>query len=616
MLYRRVNGTFVNANDSDEVVKARDEHVFPTEDDRHDVATILLFQSYTGSRPAEFVHSSKSKASEDPLKEYNDNSNAGNSPEYNDDLLFDSNDDETADENNLFHESTNKKAGHNSGYSSDETDVIITKNTDDCYPVEVNGAKRLVQQNCNVDELDEFKEAIRNTTFLFRENPLPILCPISHILTRAIRNDAIFVDGYTSAEPFFATNLETNAIDNAVRDQVIKHDPFTGVFNEAYINHVVRFNVQNAFLESNVSDDKLTRAFTHISIRCNPEAPKKVPNEMINRLFAANPDIKYKFIKRAPKKKRKKHEDLRKQLTNTKKSLKTEIEDAYRKDYFFQIHNEIIKKQLQKHLDKSVVKENAKDIEPVIEHQLEKRTRLQQVLCDLSKNLGSQAIVARKVSAINLIVALASRQEFQTRKPRSAPAPKNLVKEKSPAPELFLPPDEFPVICKKTQCIFCTGNEQLPYKQRTRTFKRVSHIWNHVENVHLCKVPAEQRIIYSHPIQNEAAKKAAQRHIPTRTLVSAAPSQTHEDYQIGVICALATEKAAIVAMLDETHPKLKKKNGNDNEYTLSRIEVHNVVIACLPAGLIRNSPAAIVANNMRRSFPIKFSLIVGIRREV
>ncbi|KAH6699722.1 hypothetical protein BKA61DRAFT_419534, partial [Leptodontidium sp. MPI-SDFR-AT-0119] len=35
---------------------ARDEHVFPTEDDRHYVATILLFQSYTGCRPAEFVH--------------------------------------------------------------------------------------------------------------------------------------------------------------------------------------------------------------------------------------------------------------------------------------------------------------------------------------------------------------------------------------------------------------------------------------------------------------------------------------------------------------------------------------------------------------------------------
>ena len=68
----------------------------------------------------------------------------------------------------------------------------------------------------------------------------------------------------------------------------------------------------------------------------------------------------------------------------------------------------------------------------------------------------------------------------------------------------------------------------------------------------------------------------------------------------------------MVAMLDETHPKLKKGNGDENIYTLGRIGVHNVVIACLPAGLKGNGPAAIVANNMQRSFPIKFGLMVGI----
>jgi hypothetical protein len=43
---------------------------------------------------------------------------------------------------------------------------------------------------------------------LFREHPLAILCPISHILARALRDDAILVDGYTTAEPFFDTNLQ------------------------------------------------------------------------------------------------------------------------------------------------------------------------------------------------------------------------------------------------------------------------------------------------------------------------------------------------------------------------------------------------------------------------
>jgi hypothetical protein len=48
---------------------ARDESVFPTEDDRHDVATIMLSLAYTSGRPAEFVHASKGKASQDPLSE-------------------------------------------------------------------------------------------------------------------------------------------------------------------------------------------------------------------------------------------------------------------------------------------------------------------------------------------------------------------------------------------------------------------------------------------------------------------------------------------------------------------------------------------------------------------
>jgi nucleoside phosphorylase len=68
----------------------------------------------------------------------------------------------------------------------------------------------------------------------------------------------------------------------------------------------------------------------------------------------------------------------------------------------------------------------------------------------------------------------------------------------------------------------------------------------------------------------------------------------------------------MVAMLDESHPKLKKEKGDENEYTLGRIGVHNVVIACLPAGFKGNGPAAIVAKDMQRSFPIKFGLMVGV----
>ncbi|KAH9206808.1 hypothetical protein DL95DRAFT_314867, partial [Leptodontidium sp. 2 PMI_412] len=46
-----------------------------------------------------------------------------------------------------------------------------------------------------------------NTIFLFRENPLLILCLISYILARVIHNKAILINSYTSARPFFTTNL-------------------------------------------------------------------------------------------------------------------------------------------------------------------------------------------------------------------------------------------------------------------------------------------------------------------------------------------------------------------------------------------------------------------------
>jgi hypothetical protein len=177
---------------------ARDEHVYPTEDDRHDVATILLFQSYTGGRPAEFVHSSKGKASEDPLGEadetdtnkrrqerkdvdndedsnaddglgFDDDSDAGDGPEYENDLLFDSDDDvDDFDDATPDDEGTDETADRDSGYNSDRTDVTMTEDTDDCFTVELDGAGQPVRQNG--DELDEFGEARRKYKALCYED--------------------------------------------------------------------------------------------------------------------------------------------------------------------------------------------------------------------------------------------------------------------------------------------------------------------------------------------------------------------------------------------------------------------------------------------------------------
>jgi hypothetical protein len=242
----------------------------------------------------------------------------------------------------------------------------------------------------------------------------------------------------------------------------------TGVFSGAYINHRVKFNTQDAFLERDVSDDGLTRAFAHMSIRCNPSIPKAVP-AVVLRALPPDPDIadlerrqaamlqqlryKYRFVKRAPLKEAKEYQDLGRQLTSARKSFKDEITREFKRDYRFRFHNEQMKRQL----DKTIVADVY--VEPVVQHQLEERTRLQRILCDFSMDLSMKDIIGRKIRAINLMVALASRQE--TQKPRSSPAYEAPVKEESPRPEPSpMAVEEFPLVCEKTQCIICIGNER------------------------------------------------------------------------------------------------------------------------------------------------------------
>jgi nucleoside phosphorylase len=87
----------------------------------------------------------------------------------------------------------------------------------------------------------------------------------------------------------------------------------------------------------------------------------------------------------------------------------------------------------------------------------------------------------------------------------------------------------------------------------------------------------------------------------------------HEAYTVGWICALPTEMAAAVAMLDEQHDRLSRNQTDQNNYVLGSFDKHNVAIACLPLGVTGTNPAATVANNMLSTFKsIRFGLVVGI----
>ncbi|ORY56397.1 nucleoside phosphorylase domain-containing protein [Pseudomassariella vexata] len=97
------------------------------------------------------------------------------------------------------------------------------------------------------------------------------------------------------------------------------------------------------------------------------------------------------------------------------------------------------------------------------------------------------------------------------------------------------------------------------------------------------------------------------------------PSQNIEprlplhEYTVGWISALPIEHAAAAEMLDEEHEAPARQDNDDTLYTLGRIQGHNVVIACLPAGLIGAASAASVAKGLTDRFPnVKLGLMVGI----
>ena len=71
------------------------------------------------------------------------------------------------------------------------------------------------------------------------------------------------------------------------------------------------------------------------------------------------------------------------------------------------------------------------------------------------------------------------------------------------------------------------------------------------------------------------------------------PNLSRDAYSVGIICALAKEKAAAKAMLDEVHSRLPPASGDENDYTFGKIGEHGVVIACLPGDMGTTSASAV-----------------------
>ena len=93
------------------------------------------------------------------------------------------------------------------------------------------------------------------------------------------------------------------------------------------------------------------------------------------------------------------------------------------------------------------------------------------------------------------------------------------------------------------------------------------------------------------------------------------PRYSFKDYTVGWLCALYdSELGAARRMLDNRHEPPEFENQNDdNQYYFGDIYQHNVVIACLPIGLVGITAAQKLVQPLTQSFPnMVLHLFVGV----
>ncbi|KAL2803170.1 hypothetical protein BJX63DRAFT_80362 [Aspergillus granulosus] len=88
---------------------------------------------------------------------------------------------------------------------------------------------------------------------------------------------------------------------------------------------------------------------------------------------------------------------------------------------------------------------------------------------------------------------------------------------------------------------------------------------------------------------------------------------THRSYTVAWISALPVELAAAKVVLDELHPPLSQPKSDHNVYTLGSVGSHNVVVACLPAGVYGTTSAAAAVSHLMSTYQnVRFKLMVGV----
>ncbi|KAH7364055.1 hypothetical protein BKA65DRAFT_603155 [Rhexocercosporidium sp. MPI-PUGE-AT-0058] len=471
---------------------ARDTSTFPTERHRVQFALILLLLFATGCRPAELVDANKKKKmrrwpglEDDDICDGDVDDNGFEDAEVgaDADFGFDDHDSAVADLG-----SENDGNGSDDDVAMSDVETELRQFDALCY----EDVRLLVVRNPVAGELDLLamevklahhkgaKRRPKPTIFFFTEVDDPIFCPITHLVSLVIADEAFEAPSLTTAErvfehkvwgPVVSTPLSwkqemlktpifrqdekaadgvgtsptpaltysqfrdclnrlglaagflekltsycfrrgtANVVDrtatDAVRDQVMRHNPNSAVYNGAYINERVPFDVLSAVLER-PSADGILRMLTHMSLMRDPRAPVHVPDDVLAAL-PPDPSIVDLEEQRAQLKAgayriqgtevEAEVRRLTAEIGTARTRRRNIISEEYRADYFRRRPLEDIERQ-------NCGQQEDEYIEPVVEHQIPERAQLAELICTHVADITPQDIVARRIHSADHQIAI------------------------------------------------------------------------------------------------------------------------------------------------------------------------------------------------------------------
>lgn len=289
---------------------------------------------------------------------------------------------------------------------------------------------------------------------------------------------------------------------DAVRDQMLRHDPKWVTFNSSYINPRVKFHLQNAVLHE-PHEDALIEMLTHISVMRDPRAGRDIVPEEVWRNIPPDPEIVELEQRRERLKggqyriRGQNNEQEIRDLTELIRSKKAQrvkkIVKAYRDDYFYHRPTWDIERQGRG-------EEEEEYVEPGIDLQLPERAQLAEILCKQPQDLNPERSHELRIRAAELMVALCDKRETQKRHAiQRRPPAEAIVQEESPGL------DPFPLLMDRKQCPLCIGDETLSHEERTFKYCRPAVMYDHFDKKHAQQLGSVKQMSCYHPKCREEA---------------------------------------------------------------------------------------------------------------